>query len=85
MKIHVRYGNAINTLNSLLILGIIPIVNENDTVAVDEIITENQVNARKFLQLMLLAFIIMHQRVFQMARNLVSGLKLESVLGSLCA
>jgi len=33
-----RYGNAINTLNSLLNLGIVPIVNENDTVAVDEII-----------------------------------------------
>ena len=33
-----RYGNAINTLNSLLNLGVIPIVNENDTVAVDEII-----------------------------------------------
>ena len=33
-----RYGNAINTLNSLLNLGVIPIVNENDTVAVDEIV-----------------------------------------------
>jgi len=33
-----RYGNAINTLNSLISLGVIPIVNENDTVAVDEII-----------------------------------------------
>lgn len=33
-----RYGNAINTLNALLNLGVIPIVNENDTVAVDEII-----------------------------------------------
>lgn len=33
-----RYGNAINTLNSLLNLGVVPIVNENDTVAVDEII-----------------------------------------------
>ena len=33
-----RYGNAINTLNSLIHLNVIPIVNENDTVAVDEII-----------------------------------------------
>lgn len=33
-----RYGNAINTLNSLLNLGIVPIVNENDTIAIDEII-----------------------------------------------
>lgn len=33
-----RYGNAINTLNALLNLNVIPIVNENDTVAIDEII-----------------------------------------------
>ncbi|MCL1990179.1 MAG: glutamate 5-kinase [Defluviitaleaceae bacterium] len=33
-----RYGNAINTLNALLNLDIIPIINENDTVAIDEII-----------------------------------------------
>jgi len=32
-----RYVNARNTLNTLLQFGVIPIVNENDTVAVDEI------------------------------------------------
>jgi len=32
------YGNAINTLNTLLNMNIVPIVNENDTIAVDEII-----------------------------------------------
>lgn len=32
-----RYLNIRNTLNSLLELGVIPIINENDTVAVDEI------------------------------------------------
>lgn len=32
-----RYLNARNTLNALLDLGVIPIVNENDTVATDEI------------------------------------------------
>ena len=32
-----RYVNARNTLNTLLRCGVLPIVNENDTVAVDEI------------------------------------------------
>ena len=32
-----RFGNARNTLLTLLSLGVIPIINENDTVAVDEI------------------------------------------------
>ena len=32
-----RYLNARSTLNSLLALGVIPIINENDTVVVDEI------------------------------------------------
>jgi glutamate 5-kinase len=32
-----RYLNARNTLNALLDLGVVPIVNENDTVATDEI------------------------------------------------
>ncbi len=32
-----RYLNARNTLNALLDLGVIPIINENDTVATDEI------------------------------------------------
>ncbi|MCX5781489.1 MAG: glutamate 5-kinase [Elusimicrobia bacterium] len=32
-----KYINARNTLNSLLKLGVIPIINENDTVAVEEI------------------------------------------------
>ncbi len=32
-----RYVNARNTFNELLLRGIVPIVNENDTVAVDEI------------------------------------------------
>ncbi len=32
-----RFGNARNTLLMLLSLGVIPIINENDTVAVDEI------------------------------------------------
>jgi glutamate 5-kinase len=32
-----RHLNIINTLNTLLDMGIIPIINENDTVAVDEI------------------------------------------------
>lgn len=32
-----RYLNVRNTLNSLLELGVVPIVNENDTVAVDEL------------------------------------------------
>ncbi len=33
-----RYTNASNTLQELLKLGVIPIVNENDTVAVDELL-----------------------------------------------
>ncbi len=32
-----RYLNARNTLNALLDLGVVPIINENDTVATDEI------------------------------------------------
>ncbi len=32
-----RYLNARNTLNTLLACGVLPIINENDTVAVDEI------------------------------------------------
>lgn len=32
-----RYLNARNTLNTLLQLGVVPIINENDTVATDEI------------------------------------------------
>ena len=35
----VRYLNVRNTLNALLALGVIPIINENDTVAVDELLT----------------------------------------------
>ena len=33
----VRYRNLMNTLHSLLDWGVVPIVNENDTIAVDEI------------------------------------------------
>ena len=32
-----QYLNAVNTLNELLHMGVIPIVNENDTIAVSEI------------------------------------------------
>uniref|UniRef100_A0A8H7Y038 Aspartate/glutamate/uridylate kinase domain-containing protein n=1 Tax=Psilocybe cubensis TaxID=181762 RepID=A0A8H7Y038_PSICU len=32
-----RYLNAVNTLNELLSMGVVPIVNENDTVSVSEI------------------------------------------------
>ena len=32
-----RYGNFINTLNKLLELGALPVVNENDTISTDEI------------------------------------------------
>ena len=32
-----RYANSQNTINTLLAKGIVPIINENDTVAVDEI------------------------------------------------
>lgn len=32
-----RYFNARNTLDSLLKMGVVPVINENDTVAVDEI------------------------------------------------
>ncbi|MHC5954123.1 amino acid kinase family protein, partial [Streptococcus pyogenes] len=32
-----RYLNARSTLNTLLALGVVPIVNENDTVVTDEI------------------------------------------------
>ncbi len=35
----VRYLNVRNTLHALLQLGVIPIINENDTVAVDELLT----------------------------------------------
>ncbi len=35
----IRYLNVRNTLLSLLRLGVIPIINENDTVAVDELMT----------------------------------------------
>ncbi len=34
----VRKENAMNTINTLLSWGVIPIVNENDTIAVDEIV-----------------------------------------------
>jgi glutamate 5-kinase len=32
-----RYQNAKNTIDALLDAGVVPIVNENDTVSVDEI------------------------------------------------
>ncbi|MGA2573785.1 MAG: glutamate 5-kinase [Candidatus Methanomethylicaceae archaeon] len=32
-----RLRNLLNTFNSLLLLGVVPIINENDTIAVDEI------------------------------------------------
>ncbi|KAI4524921.1 glutamate 5-kinase, partial [Schizophyllum commune Loenen D] len=32
-----RYLNAVNTLNELLLMGVLPIVNENDTISVSEI------------------------------------------------
>lgn len=34
---HHHYHNALNTFNELLSLGVVPIVNENDTVAVEEL------------------------------------------------
>src|SRR5437016_14234516 len=37
VKDRARYLNARNTLDALLRFGVLPIVNENDTVAVDEI------------------------------------------------
>ncbi len=37
MRARVRYLNARNTLQTLLHYGVIPIINENDTVAVDDI------------------------------------------------
>ena len=37
LRERVRYLNARNTFSALLQLGVVPIVNENDTVAVDEI------------------------------------------------
>ena len=33
-----RHGNSTNTLNRLLELGVVPIINENDTVATEEIV-----------------------------------------------
>ena len=33
-----RHGNFTNTLNRLLELGVVPVINENDTVATDEIV-----------------------------------------------
>ena len=33
-----RHGNFINTLNRLLELGVVPVINENDTVATEEIV-----------------------------------------------
>lgn len=33
--------NVVNTLNTLLSMGIIPVVNENDTVAIDELVGSN--------------------------------------------
>ena len=33
----IRHGNFTNTLNRLLELGVVPVINENDTVATDEI------------------------------------------------
>lgn len=39
-----RYLNAANTLNALLRLGVIPVINENDTVSVEEItFSENDI------------------------------------------
>ena len=38
MANHTRYGNFRNTLNRLLELEALPIINENDTVATDEIV-----------------------------------------------
>ncbi len=37
LKSRKRYLNARNTINKLLSLGVVPIVNENDTIATDEI------------------------------------------------
>ena len=37
LKVRTRHLNARNTLDTLLARGVIPIINENDTVAVDEI------------------------------------------------
>ena len=34
-----KYGNAINTFGALLAMDVLPVVNENDTVGVDEIIS----------------------------------------------
>ena len=33
-----RFANAVNTFNALLNMGVVPVVNENDTVAIDEIV-----------------------------------------------
>ena len=41
MKARSRYLNLINTFNALFDSGVVPIVNENDTVAVEELRFEN--------------------------------------------
>ncbi|NLU42756.1 MAG: glutamate 5-kinase [Firmicutes bacterium] len=41
MKARSRYLNLINTFNTLFDFGVVPIVNENDTVAVEELRFEN--------------------------------------------
>ncbi len=38
IKDETRHGNFTNTLNRLLELGILPVINENDTIATDEIV-----------------------------------------------
>ena len=37
MREHKRFTNAENTLNTLLKLGVVPVINENDTISTDEI------------------------------------------------
>ncbi len=55
-----RYLNARDTLNTLLDYGIVPVVNENDTVAVDEIkVGDNDTLSAKIAVLLNAALLIM--------------------------